>query len=296
MAYVDAAVSVQNRQANPIYISCTSKCFIKSTQYPEAMDGCLVNKKGSKNVVYYDWFQNGTQTQWKGFIASYFKDVGFDGLWTTENEPFGQRPGEVKLGANGEEVAEKRVLHEEQPFEATVDPDVDQSWFYSFWPLNRNSTFFLPFIPQYQRAGNYDNLTLSLNATHESGETEYNLHNLYAHAMMKATFAAVNEVQNDTRPYLLTRGSFSSTGRYASQNLQTLVATYDTLYYSLQSALRSQIFGMSHSGADISCNQTGGVFDQELCLRFFQLAAWFPLARHVYTTPQSAPYNFNGDY
>ena len=66
--------------------------------------------------------------------------------------------------------------------------------------------------------------------------------------------------------------------------MQTQVATYDTLYYSLQSALRSQIFGMSHSGADISCNQTsGGVFDEELCLRFFQLAAWFPLARHVYT-------------
>ena len=116
MAYVDAAVSVQNRQANPTYTSCTSKCFIKSSQYPEAMDGCLVNKKGIKNVVYYDWFQNGTQTQWKGFIASYFKDVGFDGLWTTENEPFGQRSGEVKLSANGEEVAEKRILHMEQPF------------------------------------------------------------------------------------------------------------------------------------------------------------------------------------
>jgi hypothetical protein len=41
------------------------------------------------------------------------------------------------------------ILLEEQPFEATPDPDVDQSWFYSFWPLNRTSTFLLPFIPQY---------------------------------------------------------------------------------------------------------------------------------------------------
>ena len=56
MAYVDAAVSVQNRQANPTYTSCAGKCFIRSTQYPEALDGCLVNKKGGKNVVYYDWF------------------------------------------------------------------------------------------------------------------------------------------------------------------------------------------------------------------------------------------------
>jgi hypothetical protein len=37
------------------------------------------------------------------FLANYYKDVGFDGLWTTENEPFASNPGELKLTASGEE-------------------------------------------------------------------------------------------------------------------------------------------------------------------------------------------------
>jgi alpha-glucosidase (family GH31 glycosyl hydrolase) len=96
---------------------------------------------------------------------------------------------------------------------------VDQSWFYSFWPLNRTSTFTLPFVPQYQRAGNYDNWTISLNATHQqSGIQQYDSHNLNAHAMMKATYKAVSNLSDD-RPFIITRGSFASTGQYASQGL-----------------------------------------------------------------------------
>ena len=150
-------------------------------------------------------------------IAQYFKDVGFDGLWTTDNEPFANSPGELKLAKSGE-VEQPRLL-QELPVQAFEDKNAEDDWFYSFWPLNRTSTFFLPFIPQYQSAGNYDNWTISLNATHQSGVTEYDVHNLYAHAMMKSTYGSVVSAFNDTRPFLLTRGSFASTGRYASQSL-----------------------------------------------------------------------------
>ena len=114
--------------------------------------------------------------------------------------------------------------------------------------------------------------------------------------MMKSTYSAVSDLIGDSRPFVLTRGSFAGTGSFASQSHQTQVATYDTLYYALQSAIRSQLFSMSHSGADIACNATQKAFDQELCVRFYQLVAWFPLARHVYNNPQSAPTNFTGDY
>ncbi len=66
-------------------------------------------------MVYYDWFNNATNSQWKVYLANYYKDVGFDGLWTTENEPFASVPGELKLNANGEEEHVSRVLKEE-PF------------------------------------------------------------------------------------------------------------------------------------------------------------------------------------
>ena len=82
----------------------------------------------------------------------------FDGLWTTDNEPYGEVSGEinetVKLN-----LREERML-------LTADPDVDQSWFYSFWPLDKPSTYKLPFVPQYETEGNYDANTLSLNGSH----------------------------------------------------------------------------------------------------------------------------------
>ena len=67
----------------------------------------------------------------------------------------------------------------------------DQTWFYSFWPLNFSSTYSLPFVPQFQQFGNFDVNTLSLNATHEGGVQEQNVHSLYAHAMMQATYQGV---------------------------------------------------------------------------------------------------------
>ena len=41
------------------------------------------------------------------------------------------------------------------------------------------------------------------------------------------------------------------------------------------------MFGMTHSGADV-CGFTNGEgdLDEELCLRWYQLATFFPLARH----------------
>ena len=68
-----------------------------------------------------------------------------------------------------------------------VDPKVDQSWFYSFWPLDSASTYKLPFVPQFESSGNYDAFTLSLNGTHLSSNVqEYDAHNLYSHAMMQS--------------------------------------------------------------------------------------------------------------
>ena len=66
----------------------------------------------------------------------------------------------------------------------------DQSWFYSFWPLTENSTYKLPFIPQFKQVGNYDHQSLSLNGTHKLGNKtieEYDVHSLYSHGMMMAT-------------------------------------------------------------------------------------------------------------
>ena len=70
---------------------------------------------------------------------------------------------------------------------ATVDNRT--TWYKSFLDQSKESTYYLPFIPGYWYGGNLDNMSLSLNATHESiSESEYNLHNLYGHMMADHTY------------------------------------------------------------------------------------------------------------
>jgi len=62
------------------------------------------------------------------------------------------------------------------------DDEVNFKWYHSF-DQSQISTFNLPFVPQYDKpsTGNFDNWTLSLNATHPglNNELEYNVHSLY---------------------------------------------------------------------------------------------------------------------
>lgn len=127
----------------------------------------------------------------------------------------------------------------------------DQSWFYSFWPLNTISSWYLPFIPELQTVGNYDASSLSLNATHSNGVTDYDVHSLYSHAMMNVTSYALSKL-SDARPFLLAKGSFASTGKYTASLAHTNnERSWDSLYFGLASVLRSQMFGMPHSGTDV---------------------------------------------
>lgn len=98
---------------------------------------------------------------------------------------------------------------------------------------------------------------------------------------MKATQSGAKQ-NNDKRPFILTRGSFASTGQYAPAQAHTNnERSWDSLYFGLASVLRSQMFGMPLSGSDVcGYKSENSTLDEELCLRWYQLATFFPLARH----------------
>jgi len=75
---------------------------------------------------------------------------------------------------------------------------------------------------------NWDRLALSLNATHPglNNELEYNLHNLNGHMMAKTYWGFVNQLRKDARPFILARGTFAGTGKYASHWLGENVRTW----------------------------------------------------------------------
>jgi hypothetical protein len=61
------------------------------------------------------------------------------------------------------------------------------SWYETF-PSDTQSTWYLPFIADFENYQSYDNNTISLNATNPSmGTSQYNLHDFYGHMMAKRT-------------------------------------------------------------------------------------------------------------
>lgn len=171
VSYIDAGVNVNDRAKNPAYQNGQKvSAFIKTSINNGTGDGNLENVKNGKNTVYVDWFNEKAATFWGQSVTGYQKNVNFDGLWTTMNEPYGEVAGEIPQTQSAPVQTPRELLAaiKSQSLEARVGGDespYDQSWFYSFWPLNDISTYFLPFIPELQSMGNYDNFTISLNGT-----------------------------------------------------------------------------------------------------------------------------------
>lgn len=147
-----------------------------------------------KKCVYIDWFKVGEPLSfWERNLQAYHKVIDFDGVWTTNNEAYTDIQGELFVDApiKQEEAHYKRFLA------ASNNSQYDTTWFKTFEQKNQ-STYYLPFIPSFTEKGPFDNFSISLNATHEgfvsrsprtgasivTNETEYNLHNLYGHAMI----------------------------------------------------------------------------------------------------------------
>jgi alpha-glucosidase (family GH31 glycosyl hydrolase) len=293
VAYLDAAVNVQSRDKNPAYAAGKKvDGFIKTT-VNQNTDGYLVNSKKGKNVVYVDWLNGQACDFWSRQVSAYQKALNFDGLWTTMNEPFGDVAGEISSNQLSHEHLLSAAVSHAKLGDGGEETPYDQSWFTSFWPLDKLSTYLLPFIPEFNNKGNYDANTLSLNATHIGNTQDYDVHSLYPLGMANATLGGIS---GDSRPFYLTKGSFSGISRFTGAVAHTdNERTWDSLYFGLQSTLRSQMFGMPLSGSDIcGYKSAGDALDEELCLRWYQMATLFPLARHSQEAkgPRTDPFGF----
>ncbi|CAD0013396.1 unnamed protein product, partial [Aureobasidium pullulans] len=107
------------------------------------------------------------------------------------------------------------------------------------------------------------------NATHLDGpynSTEYELHNLYGHLSGNATYNALVEVYDGKRPWFISRSTFAGSGSFAGH--------WD-MYFGISQALQMSIAGIPYFGVE-TCGFNGNA-DMELCTRWMQLSAWFPI-------------------
>lgn len=70
------------------------------------------------------------------------------------------------------------------------------------------------------------------NATHNNGQTEYELHNLYGHLSARASYNALVETYGGKRPFFIARSTFAGTGSFAGHwggDVSTLDAPLDII-------------------------------------------------------------------
>uniref|UniRef100_A0A6M2E1U1 Glucosidase II subunit alpha n=1 Tax=Xenopsylla cheopis TaxID=163159 RepID=A0A6M2E1U1_XENCH len=139
-------------------------------------------------------------------------------------------------------------------------------------------------------------VTMVKDAIHYGDWEHRTIHNLYALYHVMSTYEGLMKRSNGKlRPFILTRGFFPGSQRYAAMWTGDNLADWGHLQASLKMCLSISVSGFSFCGADI-----GGFFgnpDAELFTRWYQAAAFQPFMRahsHI-DTRRREPWLFPND-
>ena len=112
------------------------------------------------------------------------------------------------------------------------------------------------------------------NASHHNGVVEYDVHNLYGHQLLQATYAALAAAMPGKRPFVIGRSTFPGSGKYSGHWGGDNASKFYYMYFAIPQALSFSLFGIPMFGVD-TCGFNGNS-DMELCNRWMQLSAFFP--------------------
>ena len=130
---------------------------------------------------------------------------------------------------------------------------------------------------------------ISPNATHADGTQEYDVHNLFGHQILNATYHALLNIFPSKRPLIIGRSTFPGSGMFAGHWGGDNFSLWAYMYFSIPQALTFSLFGIPMFGVDTCGFQQNT--DEELCNRWMQLSAFFPFYRNhndLNSIPQEA--------
>lgn len=108
--------------------------------------------------------------------------------------------------------------------------------------------------------------------------TEYELHNVYGYISARASYNALEAVKPGLRPFLLARSTSPGSGTLAGHWGGDTNSRWGNMYMTISQALTFSIAGIPFFGVE-TCGFNGNT-DMELCTRWMQLSALFPLYRN----------------
>ncbi|KZV87042.1 glycoside hydrolase family 31 protein [Exidia glandulosa HHB12029] len=147
--------------------------------------------------------------------------------------------------------------------------DFDGLWIDKSFPNSKYCS------PAYGKLGYH---TMETNATHAPGYIELDVHNLFGLMEARGTYETLRALRPGERPFVMSRSTFPSSGRWAAHWLGDNHSIWADMYKSIAGVLQFQIFQMPMVGAD-ACGFNGNS-TEELCNRWMQLAAFHPFYRN----------------
>lgn len=265
-------------------------------------------------TVFPDWLSSGAGQWWIDEIVTYYKKVAFDGIWIDVSEAVSFCVGSCGTGklalnpvhppfqlgvdldftypegfnlTNATEAtaaiaasasqASRDATKETTDSVAVVSPTASPVYVRTKpTPGVRNVNH-----PPYALDNAIGDLAVGAvapNATHEDGTLEYDVHSLFGHQILNATYNALLAVFPDKRPFIVGRSTFVGSGKWAGHWGGDNHALYSYMSLSIPQALTFSLFGIPMFGVD-TCGFAGNS-DEELCNRWMQLSAFFPYYRN----------------
>lgn len=119
---------------------------------------------------------------------------------------------------------------------------------------------------------------VSPNATHNGGIEEYDVHNLFGHQIINATYNALLKIFPGKRPLIIGRSTFAGSGKWAGHWGGDNTALFYYMQMAIPQALSFSLFGIPMFGVD-TCGFNGNT-DEELCNRWMMLSSFSSFYRN----------------
>ncbi|KAL4243910.1 glycosyl hydrolase 31 family protein [Abortiporus biennis] len=277
---VDAAVAKQINSSDiydPYTRGVELQTFMKNPD-----DSEYIGQVWPGYTVFPDWFSKNAETWWTEALKNWSQSaIDFDGIWLDMNEVSSFCTGSCGTGADLSNTTIPGLFLPGTPESPVVD--YPEGYDSSKWgpsgnvSINGTLTFGsdTPIPPMLLKrglgAGKQSGIsvndppyaihngngplsvhTLATNATHANGLIELDTHNLHGLMETKATHQALLSIHPSKRPFIISRSTTLSSGRYAGHWLGDNFNT---------------------------CGFIGNT-DEELCNRWMQLSAFMPFFRN----------------